>query len=313
MKIRDVYFGLVLLVVGVVVVGGFYPAVDDLWVENPGWNGLSTFYHVVDPVRVRDLEELAGFGPLNCTLFMVGPSRGFSVGDVEAVSAFLEDGGRVVLLDDFGSGNELLDGLGLGTRFDGGLLRDGVFFDPVPEFPRLLNYSYGVSEELVLNYGSVLEVGPGARVLISSTPLSYVNGSMGVVGGPFPVMVRVGVGEGVLFLVSDSSLWLNSMIMRGDNRALLDDVLVGVALVDVGHSYPTRLLAFQWMLEDVYGILALAEVRYLVGVLLVLLVSRLRFEEDSESVPDFVGEILNQHPEWSKEQLEWLREQQRKK
>ena len=313
MRLREALLGLGLLVVVVVLVASVYPVVDDLWVENPGWNGLSSFYNLTDPVRVRDLGELDEFDPLDCTLFLVGPSRGFSSGDVAAVMGFLGDGGRVVLLDDFGSGNLLLEGLGLETRFNGGLLRDGVFFDPVPEFPRLLNFSFYETEELVLNYGTVLDLGERARVLISSGPLSFVNGSAGVRVGEFPVVAGVPLGDGLLVLVSDSSVWLNSMIDRGDNRGFLEDMLHGVALIDVGHSYPTRLLGFQWMLEEVYAVLALAEVRHLVGVLLVVLVFRLRFEEDSESVPDFVGEILNRHPEWNKEQLKWLSEQQRKK
>ncbi len=308
MRFKEALYGLGLLVVSVVLVAGFYPALDDLWVENPGWNGLSMFYQTVDPVRVRELDELSGYDPIQTTLFFVGPSRGFTVSDVEAVEDFLLDGGRVVLLDDFGSGNELLAGLGLGTRFNGGLLRDGVFFDPVPEFPRLLNFSFYETEELVLNYGSVLDLGERASVLISSTPLSYVNGSSGVVVGEFPVVAGVRVGDGLLVLVSDSSLWLNSMIDRGDNRLFLGDLHNGVSLIDVGHSYPTRLLGFQWMLMDLYGLLGLAEVRYLVGFLLVVLVFRLGFDEDAGEAVDEIELVLEDHPDWSREKLDWLRE-----
>jgi hypothetical protein len=308
LRLREVLLGLALLVAGVVAVGSVYPALDDLWVENPGWNGLSSFYNLTDPVRVRDLGELAGYDPVRCTLFLVGPSRGFTESDVEDIRGFLDMGGRVVLLDDFGSGNELLSGLGLETRFNGGVLRDGVFFDPVPEFPRLLNFSFYDVDELVLNYGSVLDLGERARVLISSTPLSYVNGSSGVVVGEFPVVAGVRVGDGLLVLVSDSSLWLNSMITRGDNRLFLGELHNGVSLIDVGHSYPTRLLGFQWMMEDLYAVLGLAEVRYLVGVLLVVLVFRLRFDEDTGEVVDEIDVVLMDHPDWSREKLDWLRE-----
>jgi len=307
MRLREPLFGVALLAVAVVVVASLVPALDDLWVENPGWNGLSEFYREVDPVRVRSSSDLLGVDPLNSTLFLVGPSRGFTVDDVAGVRGYLEDGGRVVLLDDFGSGNELLEGLGLDTRFTGALLRDGVFFDPVPEFPRLLNFSvYGV-ETFLFNYGSTLSLGEGAEVLVRSSPLSYVEDG-GLVSGAFPVVARVPIGGGVLVLVSDSSVWLNCMIDRSDNRVLLEGVLRGVALLDVGHSVPTRLLAFKWWLMGVYGLLSVAEVRYGLALLLVLAVFRLKLGLDDPVEVDEVGEILARHPDWSRERLMWLKE-----
>ena len=308
MRVREPLVGLVLLVAAVVVVASLYPVLDDLWVENPGWNGLSEFYRCVDPVRVRDAGVLVGFDPLNSTLFIVGPSRGFAVDDVEAVRGYLLDGGRVVLLDDFGSGNELLEGVGLQSRFSGLLLRDGVFFNPVPEFPRLLNFSVFGVEEVLLNYGSVLSLGDGAHVLVRSSPLSYVEDGAGVEPGARPVVARIRYGGGVLVLVSDSSVWLNSMIGRADNRVLLEGVTRGVALIDVGHSVPTRLLAFKWWLGDVYGLLSVAEARYGVALLMVLAVFRLKLGLGDPVEVDMVEEILVRHPDWSRERLMWLKE-----
>lgn len=307
MRVREPLVGLVLLVAAVVAVGWLYPALDDLWVENPGWNGLSEFYGSVDPVRVRGAGDLLGVDPLNSTLFIVGPSRGFSEEDVAGVCGYLVDGGRVVLLDDFGSGNELLEGLGLGTRFNGSLLRDGVFFDPAPEFPRLLNFSSYMVGEVLLNYGSVLSLGERAQVLVQSSPFSYVENGSGVELAAHPIVARIPYGGGALVLVSDSSVWLNSMIDRADNRALLERVLRGVALIDVGHSVPTRLLAFKWWLEGVYGFISVAEIRYGLALVLVLAVFRLKLEEEQVEV-DEVGEILARHPDWSRERLQWLKD-----
>ena len=310
MRVKEPIIGLVLLVVAVVAVASIYPALDDLWVENPGWNGLSEFYQTINPVRVKNIGDLLGVDPLNSTLFLVGPNRGFSEEDVASIRGYLVDGGRVVLLDDFGSGNELLEGLGLGTRFSGELLRDVVFFDPVPEFPRLLNFTlYGV-EEVVLNYGSVLSLGERAQVLVQSSPLSFVESDVGVLAGRYPVVARILYGNGVLVLVSDSSVWLNSMIDRAGNRGLLSGILLGreVVLIDVGHSYPTRLLAFQWWLGDVYAFMGVAEIRYGLALFLVLSVFRMRFSDDAVVELDSVDEMLVRHPEWSREQINWLSE-----
>jgi hypothetical protein len=61
------------------------------------------------------------------------------------------------------------------------------------------------------------------------------------------------------------------------------------------------------MLEDMYEVLALAEIRFVVGALLVVLVFRLRFDEVSEVV-DEIEVVLEDHPDWSREKLVWLRE-----
>ncbi len=305
--------GLVLVVTAIVFVASVYPVLDDLWVDNPNWNGLSEFYRSVKPIRVKSGGDLLGFDPLNSTLFIVGPSRGFSEENVQGVKSYLLDGGRVVLLDDFGSANELLAGLGLGTRFNGSLLRDVVFFDPVPEFPRLLNFTlYGVGE-VVFDYGTVLDLGERAQVLVRSSPLSYLQNGEVINSGEFPVVARISYGDGVLVLVSDSSVWLNSMIDRADNRELLNHIYRGSVLIDVGHSYPTQLLAFKWWLQDVYAFVDVAEIRYGLALLMVIVVFRVKLRDEAEVEVDEVEELLNEYPEWSKEQLLWLVEQQRKR
>ncbi len=312
MRLKEIIAGLTLAVIFVVTVSSVYPALDDLWVENPGWNGLSEFYVLVNPVRVRSVEDLHGVNPVNSTLFIVGPSRGFSEEYVKVLRNYLRDGGRVVLLDDFGSGNDLLRGLSLETRFSGDLLRDGVFFDPRPEFPRLLNFSFYETNEVVFNYGTVLVPGDAAHVLIRSTPLSYTNSSTGgLETGGFPVVAGIRLGEGRLVVISDSSIWLNSMITRGENRGFLLDFVRGRCLIDVGHSYPTQLLAFKWWLLDIYSILNIVEIRYGVALLLVFFVFKLRITIDEDEALDPVEEVLKTHPDWNKEQLKWISEQQR--
>ena len=80
------------------------PSVDDLFVENPYWNGLSGFYVECDPIRLDVLSDWGSFlvPADNSTLFIIGPDSEFDVFDAEAVSDYLGSGGRVVLMDDFG-------------------------------------------------------------------------------------------------------------------------------------------------------------------------------------------------------------------
>lgn len=309
-----VLLGLLAGVVGVAALTVVYPPLDDLYLENPFWNGLSEVYRELKPGRVRDAGEFYMLDAGNSTVLMVGPTSGFSSGDVVAVREYLERGGRVVLCDDIGSGNQLLEGLGLGTRFSGLLLLDPVFFDREPGLPRLLNFSvYGVkAREVVLNYATTLAVGDGLSVVEWSSPFSYVEGEGGVAVGPHPVMGRVDVGRGLLMVFSDSSVFINSMIDRGGNRGLLRMVVRGEAFVDEVHSVPTLLTRFAWVLRDVYVVLRVPDVGFGVAAFGVLLIFGYRplFRDEEPQLDEF-EEVLKSHREWDRRQLEWLWKQWR--
>ncbi len=300
MRLRALLLGLVFFVVAAAVVTIVYPPVDDLWVENPYWNGLSEFYREVKPVRVHSLGELGGYNPRNTTLFIIGPSRGFTAEEINAINNYLEAGGRVVVLDEVGSGNVLLRGLRLETRFNGSLLRDSVFFYPSPEFPQATNEV--LEKAVVLNYATVLSLREPYQVLLESGLTSYLADGRNI-SGPFPVAALLGYGEGELVLVSDSSIWLNSMIDHGANKALLGELLRGGALIDVGHSYPTLLLSLKWRVMSLYQLFKVAEFRYLLALSVSLAIYRaFKLKKDRNEVE----EALKRHPDWNKEELEIL-------
>jgi len=308
--------GLALGVVGVVGLSLVYPPLDDLYLENPFWNGLSEVYRELKPGRIRDAGEYYFLEPGGSTVFMIGPSRGFSGEELEAVQDYLLRGGKVVLCDDFGSGNQLLEGLGLEVRFTGELLLDPVFFDRSYELPRLLNFTvFRVKErEVVLNYATTLAEGSGLSVVESSSPFSYVEDEGGVSYGPHPVMGRIKVGRGLLVLLSDSSVFINSMIDKAGNRDLLQSLVRGEAYIDEAHSVPTLLTSVVWWLRDVYGVLRLPEAAFGVAALGVLLIFGYRpLFRDEEASADEVEIVLKAHPEWDRGQLTWLMEQRRKR
>lgn len=305
---RDIVLGFVLFITLSVTVTLFFPALDDLMVENRQWNGLSEFYGEIKPVRVHTSEGIGRLGS-NSTLFIVGPSRSFSADNIEAVERFLRGGGRVVLADDFGSGNQLLEGLGLDTRFSGELLLDSVFYKSVPEFPRMLNFTTFDVEEAVLNYATVLVDGDDLVVLEVSSPLSYLNVTGEIVPASYPVLGWVSYGEGRLYLLSDSSMFINTMIDEPYNRVLLERMVRGKAYVDTSHTVPSRLLTVKWFIDDLYDTLDGSVLLYLV----ILGVSIGLYYGDHSDPREFeVGEVekvLSRFPEWDRERLEWLMEQ----
>lgn len=317
---------LVSLVAASIVVTGLtftFPPLDDLWLENPFWNGLSKVYSRIHPVRLRNLTSLRrDVEPHMSTVLMLGPSKPFTAQEVEAVEVFLVSGGRVVLADDFGTGNSLLQGLELDARFSGLLLLDPLFKEQNSRMPRVLNvlssrYTGGV-EGVTFNYPTVLNHTEDVAILAWSTPFSYLAAtpsppSEDSAVGPFPVMAEAKVGEGSLILISDSSLFINSMLDREDNMALLRGLAGGKVYLDEAHSLPSRLAKVKMFLVQAYSFLRMTEIRYGLTALLVLAVAKVRWSSrEMEEEEDRVEAVLRKHPEWDRMLLEHLDEQWRR-
>ncbi len=298
------------------------PPLDDFWLENPFWNGLSKVYSGMHPVRLGNLAGLRSVPESSaCTVLMLGPSQPFTANDIETVKDFLVSGGRVVLADDFGTGNSLLQGLDLQVRFSGLLLLDPLFKEKNSRMPSVLNVSSSTSTEelwgLTLNYPTVLNNTESVSVLAWSTPFSYLAAAPSPptndsVVGPFPVVAEVSVGKGSLILISDSSLFINSMLDRGDNMALLEGLAGGTVYLDEFHSMPSRLARVRMFLAEVYSLLSMTEVRYALTVLLVLAVVKVEWTGEREQKDERqVEAVLKRHPEWDRELLEQLEEERR--
>ncbi len=308
---RELVLGVLVFFVFAITVTLYYPPVADMVVGNPYWNGLSEMYDEIEPIRVEDIEDYWFIDASNSTLFIIGPSRDFRVDGIEAVREFLESGGTVVLADDFGTGNQLLEGLGLETRFSGELLVDPLFFDTVPECPRLLNFTYSDVGDVVMNYGTTLLGSIDFHIHESSSPVSYYNNSDGVTTGPFPVLGHLHSGAGDLILLSDSSVFLNTMLGKAGNRGLLLSLVRGTPYIDTSYSIPTRLLGVKWLVSDIYSLFNRAEILYVSLVIVSFLFVRLKFEEGDELVVDEVEEVLKLHSEWDREQVTWLQDQRK--
>lgn len=318
---RIVLFSLVATFLIIFTVTVNYPSLDDLFVENPDWNGLSEMYGVYEPYRLDSLDQW-GRVPVrvvNSSLFIIGPSEEFSGSDVLVVEAYLEAGGRVVLMDDFGSGNLLLEGLGVGSRFDGGLLQDPLFFEDEYVFPVLLDVGISGVDRCLLNYPSVLSV-DGGSVLGVSSPFSYLGSGPGAPGegveaDQYPVIVLHRVGEGELILVSDSSLFINGMLDRLDNRGLLDALLRGDMMIDESHILSSRLTQAKGFFRGVYGFFDNPEVRYLLLAVLGVALFKFKWETEPEYLEDDpVMDAMVRHPGWDREhvaRLHMLREREK--
>ncbi len=287
------------------------PPIDDLWVGNPFWNGLSEVQSSLKPMIVTSVDEVEA-PAYNSTLLLLGPSSAFTESQIVNIRSYLEAGGRVILTDDFGTGNSLLEGLGTSARFSGQLLQDNLFKER-RMMPRIIiiensTETTGV-KELVMNYPTELTGVQGTKVLAYASYFSTVGNSSQL--GPFPVFAKVEIGRGTLYLISDSSIFINGMLTQGDNKILLQNLVRGVSAIDEVHSTPTRLTAFKGSLSSTYDFLGYPEVKYSLAIILIVGVFKVRWTDYDEQ-PDEVEETLKRHPEWSRRELEELREARRK-
>lgn len=171
-------------------------------------------------------EGAPGPGP---TLFVLGPSFPLSDDETDRVHELLERGGRVVVADDTGQANSLLDDLPTSTRIDNASLID-LAYRRQPFFPVLFDVTphpvtEGV-ESLVANVAGAVRPGPNATSLVESSRSSWLdrdgNGtpSEGDPRGPHSVLSVEPVGAGQLVVLSDPSILANGMLDEGDNEQL---------------------------------------------------------------------------------------------
>jgi hypothetical protein len=203
---------------------------------NDGWNGTSSFFSDLDRHHVgmvADPKELGSFR--NTTLLLViAPSRQPTGAELAAYRAFLDRGNTLFLADDFGNGNAILDGIGSRiTILDGNLSSiDREYNDPysVAVYRRANTSITKNTVRLVLNHPAALD---GGEPLYMTSVLSWIDEtgdkrltSIDVMG-QFPVMAEESVGQGKVVVLSDPSIFINSMQesdQPGDNRNFIRDL-----------------------------------------------------------------------------------------
>jgi len=178
------------------------------------WEGLSQLVRVAQSelgtARVAVTTTLA-LGDLKREdgILMVHPDRPL---DVDELSAFMRAGGRLVLLDDYGTGDELLTRFGIRRvslpARPAEMLRDNpslAIAEPASVHPTVRDVAH-----VVTNHATGLE----HQAL---SPLLVVHGE----GEPDVLLAVAGaVGHGRFVAVGDGSIPINAMMRYPGNRAL---------------------------------------------------------------------------------------------
>jgi len=227
----------------------YWPVQEAYHPLNTDWNGCSSIYNSSENSHlVFDYSQ--PLSPTSSVLTLIGPSTAFSPSEVRVIEQYLLAGGLVLLADDFGTGNSLLQGLNASARFSREPLDDLLFYSRNENFPLIVNFSQSRItaniSSVVMNHPSFIEINDPNNVeaVAWSSPFSFVDLNNTNRPPPnatieaFPVVAYTQIGEGSLVLVSDPGIFANDLIDLYDNSKLFDDLRAmgnRSVLFDVAH------------------------------------------------------------------------------
>ncbi|MDP2920195.1 MAG: DUF4350 domain-containing protein [Dehalococcoidia bacterium] len=230
----------------------FIPSIEDFMASNNAWNGLRAFVSESQAVIPDDMTQIPG-SPAKKALIVV-PYLEYSTEELARLKEFVSDGGILILMDDFGFGNGILEYLGVKARFGKAALLDPLFNYRHQWLPKITDFSAPVLEKnkdidlVVLNHATIIQNVTAGEVLARSSPTSFLDVNLNEIqndnepAGGLPVAARIKYGSGFLILVSDPSLMINSMVNRDDNFAFLQALaeLEGERGLSVDTSHLTK-------------------------------------------------------------------------
>ncbi len=238
------------LVIILTMVIWFFPSNEDFRTENPFWNGTKDMSSITPALPLASLSELPS-SPRGSTLILI-PYLGFTPTELEELNSFVTQGGTLVLADDYGFGNQVLEYLGLKARFSGQVLFDPLFNYKNKWFPRISRLTPNPItdniESLVLNHATCLIDVEASDTLALSSSFSFLdlngNGAWdnSEPTGPLPVISRHNLAGGQIILVSDPSIFINSMETIESNYNFIQNIAgTSRLLIDQSHLLPSNL------------------------------------------------------------------------
>jgi hypothetical protein len=178
------------------------------------WEGLAQFVSIAQAelgtqrVVVTSKLDMRSLGRGDA-LFLVHPQSSIDDGEM---SAFMHAGGRVILLDDYGTGDELLE-------------RFGIRRVPMPSRPAQMlrgNPAFAIAEA-ASTHSAVRDVGKVVTNHATGLDHKALSAVLVVRGEGEPdvlLSVAGAVGQGRLLAVGDASVVMNSMLRYPGNRQL---------------------------------------------------------------------------------------------
>jgi len=256
----------ILLVLILTIVVWFFPSNEDFRTENPFWNGTKDISSITQVSSLTSLSDLTS-APQGVALILI-PYLDFTPAELGELNSFVTKGGTLVLADDYGFGNQALEYLGIKARFSGQALLDPLFNYKNKWFPRIFHLTSSVVTtnitSLVLNHATCLINIETDNILALSSAFSFLdlNGNQAwdedEPTGPLPVISHHNLGSGQIILVSDPSIFINSMETIESNYNFIQNaatITTSELLIDQSHLPPSSLHQTKNLLADIHGYL----------------------------------------------------------
>jgi hypothetical protein len=254
----------IILIAGLILAIWFFPINQDFRVENPFWNGIkdmSTKYHMQPLDSLADLP----LSPDGATCVTI-PYLSYAPAELEQLKHFVSSGGRLILADDYGHGNQVLEYLGLGVRFTGQALLDPLINYKNKYFPRIVNFQTDPltnnTDNMVFNHGTSLTSVEATDTMAQSSPFSFLDHNNNGLRedteptGSMPVISRHNFGNGQIILVADPSLFINGMDKVEDNAEFMQNIsaTTKVLYIDQSHLSKSELQRSKSWLKQARGL-----------------------------------------------------------
>jgi hypothetical protein len=181
-------------------------------------------------------------------LLIVGPTKNFTHDESSRIEAYMELGGNVIVLDDYGTANTLLNDIASPISLDQQPICQYDSYYISPNFPIIKNFTSSGSiyrvNALMLNHPVMLNVSGDATVLATTSDQGWLDSDFdGLIWSaePFniyPLMASVTYGKGSLTVIGDADVVTNGMISRGDNRMFIAAMMKSNAIyIDMTHGH----------------------------------------------------------------------------
>ena len=234
MELRKYLFLISLAIAAILVIAiWLYPSSNDFSAENPLWNGAAEFTDSFVTSSLRSYADLSE-NP-DDTILVVIPYAEFTDADLELLNSYISDGGTLVLADDYGYGNTVLEYLQINASFNGEALLDPVFNYKSSFFPRITDFSSSTLtdnlDSIILNHATSMTVGDGVETIARSSATSFIdindNGlyDQGELTGPLTVAAQANFGDGLVIMLSDPSIIINCMQDMDDNLTFITNIM----------------------------------------------------------------------------------------
>jgi len=231
------WIAIILIVISLMVISAHFSQTSLEYSHyNTQWNGTSVFADMVEDMGGEFLYDYKDLNSeANTTLLIIAPDKKISDDEAGVLREFVHRGGHLFIADETGASNGLLHTIGSSMSVVPGNVRSGDMEYNEPAL--VIAYTKGNAtllngvETIVLNCPSYIS---GGEALITSSILSWddKNGNNTIDQSEslseFPIFVHESIGEGIIFLLSDPSIFINGMnIKRGkrDNKQFIQNIL----------------------------------------------------------------------------------------